>query len=365
MHARRPGGRRETVLDHPVFVKTPKGIDEVERRTHGLPLKSRQVLIMIDGRRDVAALKDIFPPEMAGPVVAELLASGFIRELAPAASSAPVTKPDQELQPMKEAFSSALYDVFGPDADNFTRHVDAAKSRSDLVRLAEKYEQVVTRMGGRTKAEAFASRLRAAGIDFTPAAAAGPRSQLPAAPAPAVVADLRPLKESMTRALFEYFGPDADAFSGKVDAATSVGELEALAKKYAEVVAGMGGKKKALAFLARLSQAGLDVAAPMSVPSSMPVSRPVVDVAVRPSPAAVAAPRDDAERLDMARQFMINTANSLSGLTGSSLIVELNQAKNLKQLRALFYDWREALQLSATGRQRLPDLEQRLAALLS
>ena len=39
--------------------------------------------------------------------------------------------------------------------------------------------------------------------------------------------------------------------------------------------------------------------------------------------------------------------------------------ENLKELRGLYYDWREALEMSAAGKQRLPDLEKRLAALLS
>jgi hypothetical protein len=351
------------VPDFPVCVKTPKGIEEVERRTHGLPLKSRQVLIMIDGRRDLTALEAIFPPAMVAPVLAELLAGGFIRELAPVA---PGPAPAQSIQPMKGALSSALHDILGPDADDLTGQVDNAKGLADLARLAEKFEEVIIRVGGRKKAEAFVTRLRASGFPSSPTPAADLRSQsAAAAPAPAPVADLRPLKASMTRVLFEFFGPDADAFSGKVDAAPSVAELENLARKYAEVVAGFSGKKKSAAFLSRLSQAGLDVPPPLSEPSAMPAPRPPAEVAVTPPPATVGAPANDAERLDMARQFMINTANSFSGITGSSLVIEINQARDLKQLRALFYDWREAMQMSAAGRQRLPDLEQRLAALLS
>lgn len=64
-----------------IYVKTPKGIDEVERKTTGLALKPRQVLIMIDGKRDLEVLQGIFPPEMVPPILEELLAGGFIREL--------------------------------------------------------------------------------------------------------------------------------------------------------------------------------------------------------------------------------------------------------------------------------------------
>lgn len=44
------------------WVKTAKGKEEVERKAYGL-FTSRQVLIMIDGRRDLAALQSILPPE--------------------------------------------------------------------------------------------------------------------------------------------------------------------------------------------------------------------------------------------------------------------------------------------------------------
>lgn len=256
----------------PLCVKTPKGIEEVERKAHGLALKARQVLIMVDGKRDVEALETIFPPGSVAPVLTELLAGGFIRALEPvapapvttAAHAAPSGSATVSLQPAREAFSSALYDVFGPDADNFTIHVDKAKSVEELSELATRYQEVVAKMGGRRKADGFVATLRAAGILGTPGSS-------PQAPAPPP-------------------GP--------------------------------------------------------------------VTVAVEP-------PKSERERLDMARQFMINTATTFSGVAKSSLIVQLEQAQEIRDLRALYYDWREALQMSSSGRQRLPDLERRAAALLS
>ena len=261
----------------PICIKTPKGIEEVERKTHGLPLKARQVLIMVDGRRDVAALETIFPPGTVVEVLADLLANGFVRELEPrppASGAAPAASPvpsAPSLQPVKEAFSSALYDVFGPDADNFTKHIDSANSMDELGRLATKYEDVVLRMGGRKRSEAFIARLRAAGLS----------------------------------------GVGAPAQSASPPRAAS---------------------------------ATVEPPAP---------------------PVPIEAPKTDRERLDMARQFMINTATTFSGVARSSLIVQFEQAREIKDLRSLYYDWREALQMSSSGRQRLPDLERRLAALLS
>ena len=39
-----------------VLSKTPKGVDEVTRHTHGLPNRLRSLLIMVDGRATADAL---------------------------------------------------------------------------------------------------------------------------------------------------------------------------------------------------------------------------------------------------------------------------------------------------------------------
>ena len=336
-----------------IYVKTPKGIEEVERKAHGLALKPRQMLIMIDGKRDEAALKGIFPPEMVGPFLQELIAGGFVRELelAPPAA-APVPKVDS-LQAQKEVFTAALYEVIGPDADNFTAKVDAAKSLAELGQAAAKCEEVVAKIGGRKKAEGFGRKLRESGIEFASLLGAGPPTQTPAAAA--AKPDLSAAREVITVALMDAIGPDADQFTGKVDAAASFQDLAVLAKKFSDIVAGVGGKKKAADFEAKLR------AAKIPLPGD-----PVPATAPAPAqPAAVPPPATDEDRLDLARNFMINTANTFTGVSGSSLVVQLEGAKNLKELRSLFYDWREALEMSAAGKQRLPDLEKRLAALLS
>lgn len=80
---------------------------------------------------------------------------------------------------------------------------------------------------------------------------------------------------------------------------------------------------------------------------------------------AVAPPGDEAQRFDMAKNFMINTTNHFLGPMGSSLIGRLRPCGNLAELRALYGDWRAAIGADGGGRKQLPDLESRLAALLS
>lgn len=71
-----------------VCAKTAKGEEEIERRTHGLPPRLRQMLILMDGRRDTAqAIQTVFPPELVPSLMQHLLDGGFVAELNPGPAS--------------------------------------------------------------------------------------------------------------------------------------------------------------------------------------------------------------------------------------------------------------------------------------
>jgi hypothetical protein len=98
-------------------------------------------------------------------------------------------------------------------------------------------------------------------------------------------------------------------------------------------------------------------------------------VPLQPAPAEEAAPgnpvarierpENDAERFEMAMNFMRNTINIFLGGMGSGLISQISKCTSFDELRQLFGPWREAIELSKDGRNQLADLENRLAALLS
>lgn len=73
--------------------KTAKGQDEIERRIHGLSPRLRQMLILMDGRRDTAALQTVFPAELVPGLMQQLLDGGFVAELNPAPADAVTAKP--------------------------------------------------------------------------------------------------------------------------------------------------------------------------------------------------------------------------------------------------------------------------------
>lgn len=85
-----------------LHVKTPKGIEEIERRAHGLPGRRRKVLILIDGKRDEKALSDLVPGEDVPAVMQALLNEGFITPLVPA-SNLPSASPAPHKAPADDA----------------------------------------------------------------------------------------------------------------------------------------------------------------------------------------------------------------------------------------------------------------------
>lgn len=93
-----------------------------------------------------------------------------------------------------------------------------------------------------------------------------------------------------------------------------------------------------------------------------------------PEPAAVAEakpesraprPQDDAQRFEMARNFMLNTLNAFVGIAASGLINRVEACADITALQEHFVAWRDAIKLSSDGRKRIEELEGRLAPLLS
>jgi hypothetical protein len=77
------------------FAKTPKGVEEVEKRTYRLPPKTRQVLIFVDGKRNRATLGGMVNVPDVDAVLEQLLSEEFVslvtgRVIAPVVAAAPV-----------------------------------------------------------------------------------------------------------------------------------------------------------------------------------------------------------------------------------------------------------------------------------
>ncbi|NJD25130.1 MAG: hypothetical protein FIB06_06965 [Betaproteobacteria bacterium] len=89
-----------------------------------------------------------------------------------------------------------------------------------------------------------------AAVAGAPAAAAIPRPAAAAAPVAAAPAgdSLATVRRFMNQTLREIFGPDADELSLKVDKAASEADLRTLAEKHRDLIASVGGRRKAEAY---------------------------------------------------------------------------------------------------------------------
>jgi len=122
---------------HQVYIKTAKGLEEIQSRTYKLSAHLRRLLIMVDGRSTVAeligrltALGDI------QPALIELEAGGFIAHpgsgsSTPSAAS-PATPPEFNLGQAKQSIRSILLDAMGPAATYRIECVEAITTPDQL-----------------------------------------------------------------------------------------------------------------------------------------------------------------------------------------------------------------------------------------
>jgi hypothetical protein len=96
-----------------------------------------------------------------------------------------------------------------------------------------------------------------------------------------------------------------------------------------------------------------------------PSAASVIAAAAKAAMQRAPRPESDAQRIEMARNFMLNTLNAFVGIAASSLISRVEGSSTIPTLQELYIDWRNAIGLSSDGRKRLQELEDRLAPLLS
>lgn len=131
------------------------------------------------------------------------------------------------------------------------------------------------------------------------------------------------------------------------------------------------GKRRAADFAAMLP--GVDTAAALQqllsdgfiAPLAAEQPAAATAAAAAPEPPRAPRPESDAQRFEMAHNFMLNTLNAFVGIAASSLINRIEAATTIENLQEHYLAWRDAISLSADGRKRLQELEGRLAPLLS
>jgi hypothetical protein len=197
-----------------LLAKTPKGVEELKSRAHGLAQKLRALLIMIDGTAtagDLVAKFGAIPDVEAGlqalvdqgfvEVKAPGTAAGATRVVAPPAPTAgsasmpgavtsagatPATATSAAANPAAPEGPSAvapsfagqtrvqavsslsryLIDNLGPDADDLTARLEQARTAAEFGTVAEQCADMLAAIRGQAKAQVFRDRARALGQHF-------------------------------------------------------------------------------------------------------------------------------------------------------------------------------------------------------
>lgn len=129
-----------------VYAKTARGHEEVSMRAYGLTPKQRRVLIMVNGKKDVAAIAAFIPLAELNEALPFLLAERFIAEMAEKSDPAARTdgmagaagKPEVQaaLAPIKQMMAAAARLHLGLLASDIVRRIDNAGDPAALQSVA-------------------------------------------------------------------------------------------------------------------------------------------------------------------------------------------------------------------------------------
>lgn len=164
--------------------KTSKGQAEIDTRVHRLTPRLRGLLILVDGKRDHAALATLVPQQCEA-LLAELEGGGFIEAIAeappvvrpmapvPAPAPVPAATPAQAAASVMATASAAsfetlrrdavraLNDELGPAADGLAVRMERTRSFEELRPLLGLAAQLVAGQRGRQAGEVYGMRFLA------------------------------------------------------------------------------------------------------------------------------------------------------------------------------------------------------------
>lgn len=251
----------------PICVKTPKGIEEVEKRTYRLAPRARQVLIVIDGKRDYDALLTLFSADTLPAVCRQLLDEGFIIPLrgaepgplptpvalVAASTEAPLSAMDEQRLNMARNFmTNTLRTFVGNSASSLINHLDVAARLEDLHELAMPWREAISLSSdGRKQLADLESKLAVidecfllawnvpAAAPVGASAAAKPAASVPTAtPAPADDEERAAMARNfMINTLDAFVGVAASSLIARVEGSPGIEDLRHLFIEWRDAVA--------------------------------------------------------------------------------------------------------------------------------
>jgi len=143
---------------HRIYIKTAKGLEEIQSRAYKLPTHLRRLLIMVDGRSTatelISRLTSLGNIELE---LAELAAGGFIAppgsgSSAPGAASPPAP-PEFNLDEAKYSIRSILLGTMGPAAEYRIECVEAVTTPDQLQVELNTLHELLPKLLSRQQAE--------------------------------------------------------------------------------------------------------------------------------------------------------------------------------------------------------------------
>ena len=225
-----------------VFAKTPQGSDEIATRRHGLSMRMRQLLILIDGRRTVADLARLISDKDLGASLATLKEQGFASPTGTAAGAVrggPATATlSDTLVGSGSASAGSASAGSAPPAAPAAATTAAAPATATVQTVAPTSTAASTPVAASTPGAAATSSAGATG----------------AATAVAQRRDLETVRRQLVRHLVDAVGPGGDDMAVRIERCRSVHELRELLPAVITLVEALRGRSAMQAFVQRVGE---------------------------------------------------------------------------------------------------------------
>ncbi|MBL8306863.1 MAG: hypothetical protein JNM33_09220 [Rubrivivax sp.] len=138
-----------------LYRKTPKGQAEIETRENRLTTRARQLLILVNGRREAADLRAL-APALFGETLALLLDGGYVESVV---ETHPHGPPPADFEVRRRAIVRAVKKTLGASAATIALRMEAAETPEELSPLIDDAADALARLREDADADDFADGL--------------------------------------------------------------------------------------------------------------------------------------------------------------------------------------------------------------
>ena len=164
------------------ILKTAKGVEEIETKKYKLPSRTRTLLILIDGVKTLAVMREMATKlGLPAAQIDELIEQGFAEaksapavvlagslgggggNLMPYASvtePVPLVNEYEAFRTAKQFMNDTIVNSLGIKAFFFTLNLEKCANRQDLSGLLEQYTKALAKNGGVEEADVLTQRAR-------------------------------------------------------------------------------------------------------------------------------------------------------------------------------------------------------------